>query len=45
MHNLTDLEFLTLAVLGFGVLCACCLCVFTLAIEPKEIEKIDEERV
>lgn len=43
MPDLTDLQFAALAVVGFGVLCACALCLFTLAIEPAE--GIDEERL
>ncbi|MES2346269.1 MAG: hypothetical protein V4641_01740 [Pseudomonadota bacterium] len=44
---MTDLQFITLALIGFGSLCACGLLLATLAIEPKDdpIEKMDEERL
>lgn len=43
MPDLTTLEFVVLAVVGFGALCSCALCIFTLAIDP--VEDIDEERL
>ena len=47
MPDLTDLQFITLALIGLMVLVACGLCVVAFAIEPREdpLEKIDTERV
>ena len=45
LTSLTTLQFITLSLIGFGALCAVGLLLVTLAIELKECEKIDEERL